>query len=53
MKKIVTNFKLKKYKSNDSQGMRSLKNDANTGGSIVGDTRRNIEKQNWKTSCHI
>lgn len=33
------------HKVNDSQGMRALKNDANTGGSIAGNTRRDIEKQ--------
>ena len=33
------------HKVNDSQGMRALKNDANTGGSISGNTRRDIEKQ--------
>ena len=33
------------HKTNDSKGMRALKNDANTGGSIAGNTRRDIEKQ--------
>lgn len=33
------------HRTNDSQGMRSLKNDANTGGSIAAVTRRNIEKE--------
>ena len=33
------------HKTNDSQGMRALKNDANTGGSIAASTRKNIEKQ--------
>jgi len=33
------------HKANDSQGMRALKIDANTGGSIAANTRKNIEKQ--------
>lgn len=33
------------HKTNDSKGMRALKIDANTGGSIAGNTRRDIEKQ--------
>lgn len=33
------------HRTNDSQGMRSLKNDANTGGNIAAVTRRNIEKE--------
>lgn len=33
------------HKANGSKGMRALKNDANTGGSIAGDTRKSIEKQ--------
>lgn len=33
------------HRTNDSYGMRALKNDANTGGSIASTTRVNIEKQ--------
>ena len=33
------------HRTNDSQGMRALKNDANTGGNIASITRRNIEKE--------
>lgn len=33
------------HRTNDSQGMRALKNDANTGGSIASVTRKNIEKE--------
>lgn len=37
------------HRTNDSQGMRALKNDANTGGSIASVTRRNIEKELGKS----
>ncbi len=33
------------HRTNDSQGMRALKNDASTGGNIAAITRRNIEKE--------
>ena len=33
------------HRTNDSHGMRALKNDANTGGNIAAITRRNIEKE--------
>lgn len=33
------------HRTNDSKGMRALKNDANTGGSIASITRHNIEKE--------
>lgn len=33
------------HRTNDSKGMRALKNDANTGGNIAAVTRRNIEKE--------
>lgn len=33
------------HKSNNSQGMNELENDAKTGGGIAGQTRKNIEKQ--------
>lgn len=33
------------HRTNDSQGMRALKNDASTGGHIASITRRNIEKE--------
>lgn len=37
------------HRTNDSTGMRALKNDANTGGSIAAVTRRNIEKELGKS----
>ena len=33
------------HKTNDSKGMKALKIDANTAGSIAGNTRKDIEKQ--------
>ena len=33
------------HRTNDSHGMRALRNDANTGGNIAAITRRNIEKE--------
>lgn len=37
------------HKNNDSQGMKELQNDANIGGNIAGQTRKNIEKQLGKS----